>query len=98
MREEVQDQGELVEFCFLSSISPECSAINILNKRKGLLLAFRKSKEEGTQGGRWNTAGFIRQEGGRHRPWASSEERRGRLGSLRGAGKGFSRDQEVLSH
>lgn len=45
MREEVQAQGELVEFCFLPSISPECSAINILNKRKGLLLAFRKSKE-----------------------------------------------------
>lgn len=94
MRKEGQDQGELVEFCFLPSISPECSAINILNERKGLLLAFRMSQKEGTQGGRWNTAGFIRQEGGRHRPWASSEERGGNLGSLRGPGTSFSRDRE----
>lgn len=86
MREEVQDQGELVGFCFPPSVCPKCSAINILSERKGLLLAFRKSKEAGIQGGRWNPAGFIRQEGGTA-PGPPARRGAGESGESQGCGE-----------
>lgn len=52
-------------------------ALTVLNERKALLLAFRKSEDEGVQGGRGTGqegAGFVREEGG-SKPQASNKER-----------------------